>query len=70
MPSGVYNLGAILDKLDDNPRWDQVCTLREAQSATGSREMLSGLGRGNLEVGVGLMDRISRNVRKFWKRTI
>lgn len=46
VPSEVYNLVATLDKLDTNPRWDQACTLREAQSATGSREMLSGSGRG------------------------
>lgn len=46
VPSEVYNLVATLDKLDTNPRWDQACTLREEQSATGSREMLSGSRRG------------------------
>ena len=27
VPSGIYNLIATLDGLDDNPTWDQVCTL-------------------------------------------
>lgn len=75
MPSGVYNLVAILDRLDDNPRWNQVCTLREAQIATQVQEKCPLLwegaqGRDNLEVGAGLRDMISKEVGKHWKRTI
>ena len=33
VPLRIYNLVATLNRLDDNPMWDHMCTLREAQNA-------------------------------------
>ena len=71
VPLGVHNLVATLDRLDDNPTWDQVCTLREAQSAIQVQQKCSGAQKGVQGRGRSgrRANRISSKDGKHLKRT-